>query len=257
MAKVYLILALAKKHLFSLICLVVAGGAAGSIFYFNGWYADLRDRVSARQSVYQHLTSLATKARTLPIVDPDSNTTDPLKRFPTDPIIKAGEDVTANVALDSAGMLKFADDLDKHDVLLPGILPNNPSQSMGVKFQQVYAAAIDYMTPDHRDASMPGRLLKGGTPPTAAEIQQRRVDIQNDLTAKMQYVNGKFSSKSPTSRRRSPTICVPMRRGSTRFISTTARSSSPTTLPARPRRKQRRFSTRRSDSGWFRTCWGL
>jgi hypothetical protein len=190
MAKVYLILAIAKKHLFSLICFLVAVAAAGSTMYFSGWYADLHDRVAARQSVDQKLTTLAKKPRTMPIVNPDSNDAEPLKHFPTRDIIKQGEDVTKEVALDSGTMLKEAVDRDRHDPLLPGILPNNPSQSMGVKFQQAYATAIDYMSPDHRDASMPDRVLKGGTPPTPAEIATRKQDIQNDLTAKMQYVNG-------------------------------------------------------------------
>jgi hypothetical protein len=190
MAKFYLILAIAKKHLFSLSCLLVALVAVGAIFYFNGWYADLHDRVSARERVYSNLETLTKKPRTLPIVNPDSNDGEPLKHFPTPDIIKAGEAATAEVALESNDIMKQAVERNKHDALLPGILPNNPSQAMGVKFQQMYAAATDYMSPDHRDASMPGQLLKGGTPPTQADIEKRRQDIQTDLTAKMQYVNG-------------------------------------------------------------------
>jgi hypothetical protein len=190
MGKFYLILAIAKKHLFSLICLLVAIGAVGATVYFGGWYADLHERVSARERVFSNLESLTKKQRTLPIVNPDSNDGEPLKHFPTPDIIKAGEAATAEVSLQSSEIMKRAVDRNKHDALLPGILPNNPSNSMGVKFQQVYATATDYMSPDHRDASMPGQLLKGGTPPTQADIEKRRQDIQTDLTAKMQYVNG-------------------------------------------------------------------
>jgi hypothetical protein len=176
-----MILTVIKKNLLSIICAIVALTAVGMQFYFSSWITQMQDKLNARQTTYQKLEKLSKGQRTLPILDPNSSEAAPLNVFPNDEIIKSGGEVTDKVAQESKAVLDRAVALNKHDVLLPGILPNNSSDAMGVKFQQEYADAMDYGTPEHRATSLPVKIAQAGTPPSDAEIDAAKDQKKNEL----------------------------------------------------------------------------
>jgi hypothetical protein len=177
-------LAIMKKNLLSIICAVVAVLAIVAIFWpISGYYADLQTQVEARKSAYSAAKALLEKPRTLPILDPLSTDPIPLKGFPTQVVIDAGDKARVAIANESKNMLDTATKLVAHQPLVPNALPNGSSID-ATTFLHQYQMLMTYPATDPQQTqfSLPVSILQAAVPPTDLEIKAKQDDVKTEVT---------------------------------------------------------------------------
>jgi len=178
-------LAVIKKNLLSIICGVIALAAIVAVFVWpiNGYFADLQTQVDARKAAYSTATTLLHKQRTLPVLDPLSTDPQPLKDFPTDPVIARGSLAEKAIADESKAMLDTATKLVTHQPLYASALPDGGTMDATYflrKYQQVMT--FPNSDPDQSKLTLPVAILHAGMPPADVDIKARQDDVKNQIT---------------------------------------------------------------------------
>src|SRR3954470_19874261 len=98
-------LEIVKENILSVICAVVIIAALIAAYVpLGGYMHDLQGKLDASKAVAGQVDAMTTKARVLPVVNPDTTETQPLTSFPTDAIIHQGDEITKQVAAESLKM---------------------------------------------------------------------------------------------------------------------------------------------------------
>ena len=163
-----------KKNMFSIICGVIAILAISALFWpISGLYTSLSSLLQARIDVSSKLEALSTQPRSMPLLDPNETTAQPLEVFPTQPVIDAGTAATAKVSAEAKKMMDLATQTNQHLPLVPNELPK-PSENDRYNFGNQYANTISnyqrWIT-----------VLDATEPPTAAEVQTAKDDLKASI----------------------------------------------------------------------------
>jgi hypothetical protein len=153
-----------KKNLWSIICGAVALLAVIALFFpLGGKKEKLQQDLDTRASVYQSLSQLQSKPRTLPIIDPNDPNPKPLDRFPNQQLIDEAKAIPAAFTQQAATIAAAALKLNEHQPLVPGSLPYPASSVFAFNFRDAYH---DMMSPNGGFTQM----LNAGHPPTPDDI---------------------------------------------------------------------------------------
>ncbi|WP_428939182.1 hypothetical protein [Fontivita pretiosa] len=175
---------LVKKNLVSIICGVVILIAIAAVFYpINGYYAELQAKADSRKQVYQTLKNLAQKQRSLPIISLETQQAEPLPMFPTEAVAKVGREAVDKVKAEAIEMLKLALELNQHQLLEPGALPQGTPYSL-IQFRDKYIRKFNFYDPQNRKNSFLWEIMRAGAPPTDQEIQAERERKRLEIEAK-------------------------------------------------------------------------
>jgi hypothetical protein len=190
-----------KKNLISILCGVVALIAIVALFWPTGGYQEqLQAELNQRKQTETSLQQLLRQPRRLPIVQPGQSEQAPLKQFPSETIIKQGEAAQQEVKTEAARMLKTAVEINRHQPLVEGSLPN-PRTTDQFRFTGDYVRRLNVpligskdAAPPHYPLSVQQQILNGGQPPTKEEVdaaakemwdtkyEQRRATYSNGQT---------------------------------------------------------------------------
>ncbi|HWP40201.1 MAG TPA: hypothetical protein VNL70_04700, partial [Tepidisphaeraceae bacterium] len=175
---------LVKKNLVSIICGLVSLIAIAAVFYpINGYFAELQAKADSRRQVYQTLRSLAQKQRSLPIISLQTQQPEPLPMFPTEAVAKVGREAVDKVKAEAIEMLKAALELNQHQLLEPGALPQGTPYSL-IQFRDKYIRKFNFYDPQSRKNSFLWEIMRAGAPPTDQEIQAERERKRLEIEAK-------------------------------------------------------------------------
>src|SRR5262245_37479285 len=112
-----------KKNLLSIICGVVALAAIGVAFTMLPSRANEHTtQMEGRKPAYDQLHQLISNERQLPIVNPDNPNQDRLPVFPSEKVIKKGEEINGQVKKESEDLRDAAKTMNEHKPLVPGAL---------------------------------------------------------------------------------------------------------------------------------------
>jgi hypothetical protein len=163
-----------KKNLFSIICGVIAILAVSALFWpISGLYTNLSSVLQARIDVSGKLDSLTNQQRSMPLLDPNETTAEPLEVFPTQQVIDAGTAATAKVSDQAKKMMDLATQTNQHTPLLAGELPK-PSEQDRFVFATQYANTISNY---QRWIDM----LDATSPPNVTDIQTAKDALKDQI----------------------------------------------------------------------------
>lgn len=161
-----------KSHTAALACAAVAVLALVAYFVYPipSLFGTLREEVQARGEVYSALDKLNKEPRTLPPVDITAAEPAPLEVFPTDRVIKSGEEALQRLADQSNQTLGNLQKLNQRQLLVPNSLPSAPPLA-----RQNFLTRYKAITQQYGEEAKSGLIatvLKGTLPPTEAEMRQ-------------------------------------------------------------------------------------
>jgi hypothetical protein len=166
-----------KKNLISILCGVVAVVAIILLFWPTHGYQDkLQADLTARKEVYNSLTQLQGRQRNLPIVTPGQSEPAPLGRFPSEPVIAAGNQAKQKVQTQAQQMLKDAIALNTHSLLVADSLPA-PRTTDQFRFTQEYVKRLNLRQDPNNSECLQTAILHGVQPPTQDEVKQAAADL--------------------------------------------------------------------------------
>jgi hypothetical protein len=183
---------LVKKNLVSIICGLIAVLAIVALFWpISGYYKQLQNTVSARKAVYTSMKGLLDRQRQLPVVELPSEGQDtpqakPLEEFPTEAVIKVGNQLTQQISTESANILDAAIKLNQHDQFVPGVLPDGMT-ALAIQFRDNYKKVVDYISDDNRANSFPIQIMNAGFPPSDADVQAKKAEKEQQIKATTTY----------------------------------------------------------------------
>lgn len=170
-----------KAHVIALSCALV--GVLALIAYFvypvPSLFGQLQTQVDQRAEVFKSLETLRSSSRTLPNVDINSPEPKPLPQFPTERVIKAGEEALQRLTDQSNGVLTAAVKMNQRPLLVPGSLPKPTSLA-----RQAFLEAYKAVTQQYGEAGKNGIIaqkLKGVLPPSEQEIQEIQARTDNKI----------------------------------------------------------------------------
>jgi len=184
------------KYWVAILCGIIALAAIVVSFVpLGGYHEELHTKMRASAGNYDKAKALETKPRLQPII-PGQTTPDPLKWFPSDSVIKSGQDLRDKLNTQSLDAVKTVVEINRkpHQELLPGLLPN--PQGVGpINYREAYIARLG------PNGTLYTQVLKAGLPPTAEEIAAEEKRIW-DTEFKPQLVPdpsnvGKFMNEDP------------------------------------------------------------
>ena len=184
-----------KKNIISIICGVVALAAVGvALFVVPGKKAELQTAVDSSATNNKALADLLSKPRQMPVVNPDNPEQQALEQFPSEAVIKRGEEITGQVEAESKKMLEAAVKMNQKQLLVPGSLPT-PSSTSAFAFRNTYRTALPLpVQPQPGQVPTPAVLrsrfaqeLKAGMPPTADEISVAGAAMVKEIESKELY----------------------------------------------------------------------
>lgn len=196
-----------KKNIVSIICGVVAIAAIVVAFtMLTGKQADLQKELEGRKAVHDSISKLLTATRQLPVVSPDSSETATLTKFPNEKIIKQGNDIIAQVAVESKNMLDEAVKMNAHTLLTPGSLPE-PQGVSAFNFRNDYLRYFP-APPTAGGATAPNinqlvarsqftADLHAGLPPSPEEIKIKLDEKAKEIRDKRLVTYGGTATNEP------------------------------------------------------------
>jgi len=196
------VLEILKKNIFSVVCGVLVIAALVVAFIpVGGMFEKLKGDADQHASEYGTIQGLLTKQRKLPLTDPSKSTQDDLGRFPTQKVIDAGKAATAAVHDQSQKLVDTVVGLDAklHQPLVGDALPSPLSDSPRFRFGELYKAVFDTeksvetdpLLKSNKAPNLRNDILKGGTPPSDAEITAKKASMwDNDFKYRIVYTNG-------------------------------------------------------------------
>jgi hypothetical protein len=174
-----------KKNLVSIICGVIAIAALVAVFVWplDGYYEELKGKADKRAGVLAKINALRSKTRVLPVFDPNNPTAAKLTKFPSKDIITKGEAAQKAVRLQSIAMYEKSLQLNQmgHGLVVPGILPQRPSESILIAFRTKVTDALDRLRTDE---------LGAGVPPTEKERKLREDALWEVMKKEIIVVDG-------------------------------------------------------------------
>ena len=156
------ILPFIKKNAFPLCCGAVAIAAIVLLFYpLGGWIEDAQAKAATEAGQYATIAGF-TRSRYQPTVDPTKTAKTELAAFPNPAQVKVGQ--TAIEALTQQSQKAMTDmlrlnDQQVHAVLVPGLLPAPPSDTLKFQFADLYKKSLN------PDPTISGLGDAGGVPP--------------------------------------------------------------------------------------------
>lgn len=175
-----------KANTIALACAVVAilGLLAYFVYPIPSMFTDLNAKVGERSAVFSSLKTLSDEQRKLPHVNASEPEPKPLETFPTERVIKAGEEAIVRLTDQSNQALQAVVKANQRPLLVPNSLPDPPPLARN-NFLNAYKA----ITQQYGEAGAKGLIatrLKGTLPPTEvelAEIEAARTNqiMKNDL----------------------------------------------------------------------------
>lgn len=161
-----------KTHTTALACALVAVLALVAYFVYPipSLFGTLQGEVTEREGVYSALDKLNKDTRTLPPVDITATEPAPLEVFPTDRVIKSGEEALQRLTDQSNQVLGNLAKANQRPLLVPDSLPNAPPF-----VRQNFLTAYKAITKQDGEAaknSLIATVLHGTLPPTAEELRQ-------------------------------------------------------------------------------------
>ena len=173
-----------KRNMISIICGVVAILAAVAVFVWplDGYYEQLRTDARARAAVYSKAKGLDNKPRNWPLIGLDQTTPEPLRQFPSQEVIKAGEKARKESEKQSTLVYQEAVKINEqpHKLVVANALPDAPP-TVALKFTQNYIEALRQLRTE---------VLKAGIPPTDDEVKRRAGELWEKMKTEYIYVPG-------------------------------------------------------------------
>lgn len=188
---------LVKKNIASIVCGVVVVLALVALFWpISGWVSNLQTSVNNSKKNYaDKMQALMSAPRKLPITNAlDSNAEQPaLKQFPTEQVIKLGEEVKDQVQKQAQEMLQATIQRNRHEPILPMSVTHPPDP---FQFQRAYLQYLGVWPPDDPKAPTIKTLLNSVTPPNAKEIKAEENRMwKDDFEGKLILINGVATNK--------------------------------------------------------------
>lgn len=188
---------LVKKNIASILCGVVVILSLVALFWpISGWVSGLQTSVNNSKKNYaDKMQSLMTASRKLPVTNAlDSTAEQPaLKQFPTDQVIKLGEEVKDQVQKQAQEMLETTIQRNRHKpiVEMSVLHPTDPFQ-----FQRAYLQYLGVLPPDDPKMETIKTLLNSVTPPNDKEIKTEEARIYNEqFASRLILINGQPQNK--------------------------------------------------------------
>jgi hypothetical protein len=195
-----------KKNLISIICGVVALAALiVALVMVPSRQTELQKELDARKSTYDQLSTLLHKDRKLPVVDPESTDQQPLPVFPSEGIIAQGTQIMKQVEKESASMRDAAVAMNRHELLVPGCLPD-VNLGAAYQFRDAYRRALPVAVGANGQPIQPGtnnpnagnpttqstfaKALDAGMPPPAQEITQKQQELADKIRRENTLIGG-------------------------------------------------------------------
>lgn len=188
---------LVKKNIASILCGVVVILALVALYWpISGWVNKLQTSVNNSKKNYaDKIQSLMSAPRKLPITNAlDANADQPmLKQFPTEQVIKLGEEVKDQVQKQSQEMLAETVKRNRHEPILPMSVTHPPDP---FQFQRAYLQYLGVWPPDDPNKQTIKTLLDSVTPPNDREIKAEETRMWNDdFDKKLIVINGIATNK--------------------------------------------------------------
>jgi len=188
---------LVKKNIASIICGVIVILAVVALFWpISGWVSTLQASVNSSKTKYaDKMQSLMSAPRKLPVTKAlDSNADQPaLKQFPTEQVIKLGEEVKDQVQKQAQEMLQATIQRNRHDPILPMSVTHPPDP---FQFQREYLQYLGVWPADDPKKQTIKTLLDSVTPPNAKEIKAEEDRMwKDDFEGKLILINGQATNK--------------------------------------------------------------
>jgi hypothetical protein len=166
-----------KKNVVSILCGVVAVIAIVVLFWpTSGYQTKLQSELDARKGIYGSLSQLQSRQRNLPIVTPGQSEQAPLGRFPSEPVIQAGNQVKQKVQTQAQQMLKDAIAINTHELLVADSLPS-PRTTDQFRFTQEYVKRLNLRQDPNNTECIQSQILQGVQPPTQDQVKQATADL--------------------------------------------------------------------------------
>lgn len=170
----------------ALICLIVPFWPMG------GYQSELTSQAEARAGIYNDLTSLLSRRRAAPVIDPNDPREANLGIFPNDTLIKSADTALSKLATESQKLQQAAETIsaDAHKALLEEALPRRkggikmaePDFAIRLRFKDRYFAAAP-------DAILNG-ILHAGMPPTLEQVTAGRTAVEVAMRANAPVIGG-------------------------------------------------------------------
>lgn len=188
---------LVKKNIASILCGVVVILALVALYWpISGWVNKLQTSVNNSKKNYaDKIQSLMSAPRKLPITNAlDANADQPmLKQFPTEQVIKLGEEVKDQVQKQSQEMLAETVKRNRHEPILPMSVTHPPDP---FQFQRAYLQYLGVWPPDDPKQQTIKTVLDSVTPPNDREIKAEEGRMWNDdFDKKLIVINGIATNK--------------------------------------------------------------
>lgn len=175
------VLDFAKAHAIALSCAVVAVLALVAYFIYPipSLFGQLQTNLDERKQVYESLNTLKTSSRTLPKVEVDAAEPKPLTQFPTERVIKSGQEAITRLGDQANQTLGAVVKMNQRPLLVPNSLPR-PTPLARQAFLERYKS----YTAQYGEAAKSGIIaekLKGVLPPSEQEIRDTGEQIRNQI----------------------------------------------------------------------------
>ncbi|HEX8342440.1 MAG TPA: hypothetical protein VF624_16170 [Tepidisphaeraceae bacterium] len=186
-----------KKHIVPIICAIIAIVCVVLIFVpLGGMYEDLTGQVAASKATGDGIEGVLKQQRNWPTLSSKEEDRLPLRVFPTDAVIKRGEEMTLGWRTETDNFRVSAVQLQQQALipLVPSALPGAGTNSQpAYDFQDAYLDRFGLKTdpktglPDTA-RSIFNTILKGGLPPTAVDVTNEQTRVAADVTANVQRI---------------------------------------------------------------------
>jgi hypothetical protein len=161
-----------KKNILSILCGVVALVAViASMWPMGSYQQGQQETLRTRAGMFRTLDQLRSKARNKPVLNPDSTAPESLERFPNDATIEKATEAKKQFEAESKKILDAAIAMNRHEPLVPGVLPKAETSSPLIYFREAYK---DYLTQGI------AKIMKAGALPTEAQITEAKQKLREE-----------------------------------------------------------------------------
>jgi hypothetical protein len=165
------------KFWVGILCAIIAIAAIIASFWpIDGYHEELYGKLQSSARNYDKAYNLMHKERLKPVA-PGQTTPDRLKDFPSPRIIKSGEELKDKVNEQSLAVVKKVVDINTHQPLVPGSLPN-PAGIMPLEYRSAYNLTLGPTGTIYTD------ILHAGLPPTPEDVKARTDAMWADTYSK-------------------------------------------------------------------------
>jgi len=165
---VKMLLGILKNNILSVLCAVVAIAAIIGLWPASNYKTQLQSKVKASEQMVASMQGLLTKPRSQPVVELEATSSAPLDRFPSAPVIEAGNKAKAKMATESKQIASEAVRINKHNPLVAGVLPEPKQAARIIDFRTAYLRMFERDLPNK---------LRASRPPTPKELDDAAKEL--------------------------------------------------------------------------------